>query len=141
MVNKGSEYIHFIETHNINKATFRCDNVGENIEFKENLVQIGKNINVEFSAPKMPQQNGIVEIAFATLYSRVQVIMNYTFFEGDLCQKLWAECAKTTTDLDGILTQHRGEKSNYEKMFGTSPNYLLHLCFFGENGILMTLKQ
>ena len=43
--------------------------------------------------------------------------------------------------LDGILIQHRGEKSNYKKMFGTTSKYLRHLCIFGEIGILMTPKQ
>ena len=58
--------------------------------------------------------------------------MNYVFFEGDLCQKLCTECANTTTELEGILIQHREEKNNYKKMFGTTPNYLHHLCIFGE---------
>ena len=67
--------------------------------------------------------------------------MNYAFFEGDLRQKLWAECAKTTMELDGILIQQRGEKSNYEKIFGFTPNYLCHICIFGEIGVIMTPKQ
>ena len=62
-------------------------------------------------------------------------------FEGDLHQKLWAECAKTTIKLDRILIQHRGEKSNYEKIFGTTPNYLPHLQIFREIRIMMTPKQ
>ena len=37
------------------------------------------------------------------MYGRVQAMMNYAKFEGELRQKLWAECAKTATDLDGIL--------------------------------------
>ena len=130
-----------METHNINITTFRCDNAGENIKFKQKLVEIGKNINIEFLAPNTPQQNGIVKRAFATLYGRVQSIMNYAFFEGDLQQKLWAECAKTTTELDGILIQQRGKKSNYEKLFGSAPNYLRHLRIFGEIGVVMTPKQ
>ena len=53
-----------METLNINIV---FDNAGENIKFKEKLVQIRKNINVEFLAPNKPQQNGIVERSFATL--------------------------------------------------------------------------
>ena len=67
--------------------------------------------------------------------------MNYAFFEEDLRQKLRAECAKTTTELDGKLIQHRGEKNNYNKMFRTMPKYLCHLCIFGEIGIVMSPKQ
>ena len=107
--------MHFMETRNINKVTFTCDNAGENIKFKEKLVQIGKDNNVEFFAPNTRQQNRIVERAFANLYGRARAIMNYTFFEGDLRQKLWAECAKTIMELDRILIQHRGEQNNYKK--------------------------
>ena len=38
MVNKGFKYIHFMETHNMDIAIFRCNNVGENIKYKEKLV-------------------------------------------------------------------------------------------------------
>ena len=96
---------------------------------------------MEFSVPNTRQQNVNVERAFAMLYGRVQAIMNYSFFEGDLRQKLWAECAKITTGLDRILIQHRGEKSNYKKKFGTAPKYLRHLRIFGEIGIVLTPKQ
>ena len=79
---------------------------------------------MEFLALNMPHQNGIIGRAFTILYGRIRVIMNYAHFEGVLHQKLWAECAKTT---DGLLIQKRGKKSNYKKIFGTIPNYLLHL--------------
>ena len=35
------------------------------------------NPRFEFSAPGTPQQNGVVERAFATLYDRVQAMLNY----------------------------------------------------------------
>ena len=70
-----------METNNIKIDTFRLNNAGENIEFIEKLVQIGKNINVEFPASNMPQQNGIAERAFATLHGRVRTIMNYAYLK------------------------------------------------------------
>ena len=60
MTTKGLEYIHFLETRNRTIATFRCNNAGENIKFKEKLVQIRKTTNADFSAPNTPQQNEIV---------------------------------------------------------------------------------
>ena len=36
ITNKGLEYIHFMETQNINMATFRLNNAGEHIEFNKN---------------------------------------------------------------------------------------------------------
>ena len=38
MAKKGMEYIHFMETNTIKITTFRCDNEGEHIKFKEKLV-------------------------------------------------------------------------------------------------------
>ena len=76
MAKKGLEYKHFMETNNINITTFRCDNAGENVKFKEKLVEIGKNINIEFSVLNASQQNRIVKGAFATLYGRVRAFMN-----------------------------------------------------------------
>ena len=35
----------------------------------------------------------------------------------NLKYKLWAECAKTATDLDGLLISKKGEKSSYERFF------------------------
>ena len=47
-------------------ATFRCNNAGESIKFKEKFIQIRKKINVEFLALNTSQQNRIIEKAFAT---------------------------------------------------------------------------
>ena len=66
MANKGLEYIHFIETHHINIATFRCDDAGEILNLKKNWFKL-KNMNVEFSAPNTSQQNRIVERVFVML--------------------------------------------------------------------------
>ena len=68
-------------------------------------------------------------------------MMNYAKFEGELRKKLWAECAKTATDLDGVLIQDRNKKSNYKKMFGRHPAFLKHLRIFGEMGIILVHKQ
>ena len=40
-------------------------------------------------------------------------MMNYAKFE-ELHKKIWAEYAKTATDLDGVLIQEKNTKSNYE---------------------------
>ena len=68
-------------------------------------------------------------------------MMNYAKFEGELYKKLWAECAKSATDLDGVLIQDRNNKSNYKKMFRRNLAFLKHPRIFGEMGILMFHKQ
>ena len=48
----------------------RCDNAGENLKLKEECDRLNLGIEFEFTAPNTPQQNGIVERKFATLYGR-----------------------------------------------------------------------
>ena len=141
MAEKGLECINFLETNDVNVKTFRCDNAGEIEKFKEKLRELGKNIKKEFLAPGTPQQNRKIERAFATMYGRVRAMMNYAKFEGELRKKLGAECAKTATDLDCILIQDKNNKSNYEKMFGRNPAFLMHLRILGEMEIIMVHKQ
>ena len=56
---------------------FRCDNARENNKFTEKLSELLKNTITEYSAPGPPQQNGVVERAFATLYGRVRAKLTY----------------------------------------------------------------
>ena len=88
---------------------------------------MGENVIMEFSAPNIPQQNGIAEMPFTTLYKRVQLIVNYTYFKGIYGKKIRTGCVKTTIELDGILIKKRGEKNNFEKIPGTNPSYHHHL--------------
>ena len=59
----------------------RYDNAGENRKLKEILDLEGFNIKFEFTAPYTPQQNGVVEIEFATLYERVRAMLNGACFD------------------------------------------------------------
>ena len=43
-----------------------CDNAGENKALQQQLKKDGLKIQFEFTAPDMPQQNGIVKCAFPT---------------------------------------------------------------------------
>ena len=71
----------------------------------------------EFSALGTPQQNGVVERALATLYGRVQAMLNYTNMEGDIRKSLWAECRKTATNTDGILYGKDQAENSHTKLF------------------------
>ena len=92
----------------------------------------------EFSAPGVPQQNGVVERSFATLCVRVHTMLNYAHVEGDIRKSLWAECGKTVTDLDGILYKKNQTENNYMKMFKKNPDFITYLQIFGETGIVLT---
>ena len=95
----------------------------------------------QFSAPGTPQQNGVVERAFATLYGRVQAMLNYVLVEGDMCESLCAQCRKTATDLDGILYRMHQIENSYTKMFKKNPGFIGYLQISGEMGIVLTHKQ
>ena len=46
----------------------RMDNANENVTLKTKLENEGLNVQVEFTSPNTPQQNGQVERSFATLW-------------------------------------------------------------------------
>jgi hypothetical protein len=59
------------------KATFsRMDNANENHALKSKLEKEGLNFQVEFTSPETPQQNGHVEMSFATLWGCVSAMLN-----------------------------------------------------------------
>ena len=76
-------------------------------------------IDFEYTAPNTPQQNGIVERAFATIYGKARAMMN----EANFSQKknmFWAEAVHTCTQIGNILTNSEG-KSPAELFTGKCP--------------------
>ena len=57
----------------INVRYICCDNAGE----QQQLMREGSKIQFKFTAPDMPQQNGVVECAFFTLKGHTRAMMNY----------------------------------------------------------------
>jgi hypothetical protein len=53
----------------------RCDNVGGNNSLENLLHKKGLGTTFKYAARSGPQQNGKVERAFATLYSRMRAMM------------------------------------------------------------------
>ena len=51
------------------------------------------HIHFKFTARNTPQQNGVVERAFATLYGHIHANNNHAQLDEDVHQGLWAECA------------------------------------------------
>jgi hypothetical protein len=79
----------------------RLDNAGENRSFQELAnTEDFNDVKFEFTAPRTPQQNGIVERAFPTLQGRVRAMMNYAGFTHSARCLMWVECANTSTLLD-----------------------------------------
>lgn len=92
----------------------RCDNTGENLCAKKVFEAENMRINFEFTARGTPQQNGVVERVFQTLYNRVRAMLNGGGFEDEMRQLLWVECANTATMLENMTVRKEG-KSAFEK--------------------------
>ena len=54
----------------------RYNNAGENKKLEENVVDEIMKITFEYTAAGTPQQNGVAERYFATLYDRVRAMLN-----------------------------------------------------------------
>ena len=90
------------------------------------------NINFEFTAPNTPQQNGIVERAFATLYNRARAMLANMDADEKLRQMLWAEAVHTATQLDVVLKTKTKNKTPHEAFYNCNPKYIHYLRTFGE---------
>ena len=55
--------------YNLQVQRLRCNNAGENQALKQTCNQEGLVINFEYTAPGTPQQNGLIEHKFATLFN------------------------------------------------------------------------
>ena len=70
---------------------------------------------MEYSAPAIPQQNGVVKRTFAPLYGRVCAMMTHTKINDEVRHKLQAEGANTATRIDGLQIAPNEKKSNHQK--------------------------
>ena len=75
------------------------DNAGEKKTLKDNCAKHFEEIDFEFTPPENPQQNVILEQAFATLYSRMRAMMAHAVLHEKLNTGVWSEFAATATKL------------------------------------------
>eukprot|EP00733_Pompholyxophrys_punicea_P000165 Pompholyxophrys_punicea_v1_NODE_28_length_5163_cov_5.731206.p2 type:complete len:441 gc:universal NODE_28_length_5163_cov_5.731206:1806-3128(+) len=120
----------------------RLDNAGENNIFAKEAKAEGLGLKFEFTAPKTPQQNGVVERAFATLFARARAMFASAGFGKGLKHKLWAECFLTATVLANMSVSPRSLKSSNE-LFGdkSQDKIVAHLHKFGEVGYVANRKK
>jgi hypothetical protein len=91
----------------------RCDNSGGNVRFQR-LVQEDKTLTArcELTAPYTPEQNGMVERKYATLYDKVRAMLNWANFPDPLRHLLWAQCANHATQLENILSKQNSKTAS-----------------------------
>ena len=141
LVKAGEKYVRWLRREGIEVMAFRCDDGGENKNFEKWLLKNNFRARMEYTGAATPQHNGVVERAFATLTGRVRAMMKSAGIVGKLRFKIWAECVKTATDLDGILVESPGQKSRVERLIGRRPRFIGNLRSFGEVGIVWDSKN
>jgi hypothetical protein len=77
------------ELKNVN--FLRLDNAGENFALEKLCKQQNVDVKFEFSGPRTPQRNGMVERKFQTLYGKIRAMFNDAGIEGDFRKGLWVE--------------------------------------------------
>ena len=95
-----------------------------------------KKIKFEFTSPKTPQQNGVVERALATLKGRARSMLIFTGMQGAKRIQLWCEAAGTATMFTNILVKNNHDKCAHEKVYDQLPSYANKLRVFGEIGFI-----
>ena len=89
---------------------------------KRNCKQEGLGINVEYTAPDMPQKCN-----FATLFNLVCAMINGGKFTTFLQSSLWAEAANTAMLLENHLIIPNKILSSFQQFFGKGKKSFLTL--------------
>jgi hypothetical protein len=89
------------------------ENSGENIRL-QSLVHEDKTLTVRFELTALytPEQNGMVERKYATLYGKVGAMLNWAKFPTSLRQLLWAQCANHATHLENIICKQNSSTAS-----------------------------
>lgn len=115
---KGMEFLGNLKSHRIVPKGLRCDNTVENKIFEREQKLKGIGIKFEYTAPNTPQQNGVVERAFATLYRCTRAAIKAAEFPEGLKQKLWAEGGQTSTRLNNGMIMKAGLQRSHKMFYG-----------------------
>jgi hypothetical protein len=127
-------------SHHIVKF-IRCDDAGENMTMKNDPEIKSFGIEFEFPGPRTPQRNGKVERKFLTLYGRIRAMLNGAGLEGELRDKIWAECVMNVNYLSNIMSTKLSFKSPFELLYGEKPILHDNLKMFVEVGVVTTKEK
>jgi hypothetical protein len=115
----------------------RLDNSGENKILPQDANKDPElKLQFEFTSPYTPQQNGKIERKFATIWGKVRAQLNSAKLPWVPQNKLWAQCAKLSTQLENISIPEDLKTTPYEKMHNRQPNMIDNLHTFGEFAIV-----
>ena len=102
----------------------RTDNGGEFIgkDFKKILRSFA--ITQEFTAPRTPEQNAIVERSISLIYRNAIINLEHAGIRGELRSKLYAEAVSHATDVMNISYHRELKMSPMEIMQILLPDYM-----------------
>ena len=123
--------LHFLaklQGHNYTPQIICLDNAEENLAFQKTVESKGLGIIFEFMAPNNPQQNGVVERAFATLYNRGRAMLTDAGLKSFLKETLWAKCFSTETKLN-VITSKDGSITSFKSFYTTNYNLITRNTF------------
>lgn len=120
-----NEWMKVVELDSGEKVTlFRCDNAKEYQKF-EQLVR-SEGIQMEYTTPYTPEQNGVAERFNRTIVQMVRSMLTWA----ELPHTFWGEAAVTANYLRNLLPTSANDKSPEEAWTGHKPN-IRHLRTFG----------
>jgi hypothetical protein len=116
-----------------NVKYIRCDNAGENKDLENKCKKHDKlcNIQFEYTPRDSPQYNGKAERKIAVLTGRVRSMLTAAGLPDKLRPKLWAEAARTATDVENVIISMKDGTTAYAA-FGLDVPNLQHIKQFGE---------
>ena len=76
-----TDVISELKSNGLSPKFIRCDNSGENQHLEQYMTSQGHTgIRIEYTSPHTPQQNGIVEKGFESLYNLMRTMVKYGYF-------------------------------------------------------------
>jgi hypothetical protein len=111
--------------HQIDVAFICLENSVENLAMASLIRSHGFAITFEYTSAGSPQNNGVVERAFATLYGIVRSMLNSAKVPLPLRYGVWPEAAHMATELKNLLVSYSQDKSPYELFHGQPSDVFL----------------
>ena len=123
----------------------RMDNSGENKKFVERAESADWKLNPtwEFTARNTPQQNGLVEVEFATIAGRARAMCNAANMNDSVRVRLSNEALSHSTALGNLVVDKGHNKTRYERMGLKNPKWAHPALIrtFGEAGVVKQGKN
>ena len=121
------------------------DNSGENKKLVERASGADWKLNPkwEFTARSTPQQNGLVEVEFATIAGRARAMCNAAHMNDKICILVANEVLMYSTALGNLVVDKDQSQTHYQLMGLQNPKWAIPgaMRTFGEAGVVTRGKH